>query len=222
MKSRISILGALTLGQHLNRFAIAAILAGGVLLAAAWPAEAQIVYTPTNITIGPGGTYNLDLNNDGVTDFTIAQKESGSKCPPSTPTGVPAVEATHPDAGSRYSLRIATIETPASGNGAEGKGNRPARLQSGEQIGPSERFSQDPKGFMAYLVESCGGGRSSSGNWFDGAGYLGLSFQVDGQTYYGWAYLTVDENSPWNNTTTLTGYAYESTPGMPINAGQTQ
>ncbi len=33
-----------------TRFAIAAILAEG-LLALAWPAEAQIVYTPTNITI---------------------------------------------------------------------------------------------------------------------------------------------------------------------------
>jgi hypothetical protein len=222
MKSRTSILGALTLRQHFNRFAIATILAGGVLLPVAWPAEAQIVYTPTNITIGPGGTYNLDLNNDGVTDFTIAQKESVSKCPPSPPTGVPAVEATHPDGKGGYSLHTATIETPASGNGAEGKGNRPARPQSGEQIGPSERFSQDPKGFMAYRAVSCGGGASSGGNWFNAAGYLGLSFQVDGQTYYGWAYLTVDENFPLDNTTTLTGYAYESTPGMPINAGQTQ
>lgn len=221
MKSRTSILGALTLRQHFNRFAIATILAGGVLLAVASPAQAQIVYTSTNITIGPNGSYNLDVNNDGVTDFTIAQKESQPKCPPA---GLPTAEATHTDAGSTHGLHLSTIETPASGNGAEGKGNLPARLQSGEQIGPSESFSQEPNGLMAYRIVACpGGGSSSGGSWFNSTGYLGLSFQVDGQTYYGWAYLTVDVNPPLlGNTTTLTGYAYESTPGMPINAGQTK
>jgi hypothetical protein len=31
---------------------------------------AEIIYTPTNVTVqAPGETYNLDLNNDGATDF---------------------------------------------------------------------------------------------------------------------------------------------------------
>jgi hypothetical protein len=40
---------------------------------------------------------------------------------------------------------------------------------------------------------------------------------VNGQTYYGWASLDVGQN-----TATLTGYAYEASPGMPINARQTE
>jgi hypothetical protein len=47
-------------------------------------------------------------------------------------------------------------------------------------------------------------------------GYLGLSFQVNGETYYGWAYLRVGEG-----TGTLLGYAYETIPGRAIKAGQT-
>jgi hypothetical protein len=57
---------------------------------------------------------------------------------------------------------------------------------------------------------------SSGGNFYETSGYLGLRFQIDGQTFYGRAFLTVG-----TDTATLTGYAYENTPGTPINAGQT-
>ena len=63
--------GPKSVRQRLNQFAIAAILAVG-LLAFAWPVAAEVVYTPTNITIGCNGSYNLDVNKDGVTDFTIS------------------------------------------------------------------------------------------------------------------------------------------------------
>ena len=57
---------------RLNAYALAASAAGVGMLALAQPAEAKIVYTPTNVTIvGPNGSYNLDLNNDGQIDFTI-------------------------------------------------------------------------------------------------------------------------------------------------------
>lgn len=51
------------------------------------------------------------------------------------------------------------------------------------------------------------------------SGYLGLTFQSDGETYYGWALVSVTVNQG-TLVATLMGYAYESTPGMPINAGQ--
>ncbi|MGP0098631.1 MAG: hypothetical protein ACLPHI_16455 [Terriglobales bacterium] len=206
--------GPKSVRQHLSRFAIATILAVG-LLGLAWPAEAQIVYTPTNITIGPNASYGLDLNNDGITDFTILTKYSQPAC------SVDAIEGEYPEARA-HSLHLAVAETPASGNAAEGK--PPARLIAGDQIGPSQKFSQ-VKGTMAYYDVSCPGGPptypppvvTSGGKWLNSSGYLGLSFQIDGQTYYGWAYLTVGED-----TATVTGYAYESTPGMPIIAGQTE
>jgi len=194
--------GPKSVRRHLNRFAIAATLAVG-LLALVWPAEAEIVYTPANITIGPNSSYNLDVSGDGVTDFTVATKYSDFKC------------------GSEYkgihTYHLSVFETPASGNGAEGKGNRPANLINGDQIGPSQKFSK-VKGIMAYWDVPCPPAPvSSGGNWLNSSGYLGLSFQIEGQTYYGWASLTVGED-----TATLTGYAYENTPGTPINAGQTQ
>jgi hypothetical protein len=59
-----------TLDKQLLAYATAATAAGIGLLAQ--PAEAKIVYTAANTTIqGNGGNLNLDLNNDGIADFTI-------------------------------------------------------------------------------------------------------------------------------------------------------
>jgi hypothetical protein len=186
--------------QHLNRFAVATILAVGLLavglLAVAWPAEAQIVYTPVNITITQG-SYKLELNNGGVTDFTIAVHSGSRK---TQQCGI----------ASHYVVE----ETPSSDNGAES--SPPAELVTGDQIGPSQTFYAGRGILLSDHRSSCKS--YSKGNWVIGEpGYLGLMFQISGQTYYGWASLTVGAGSA-----TLTGYAYESTPGMPINAGQTK
>ncbi|MGD0826302.1 MAG: hypothetical protein ABR908_17105 [Terriglobales bacterium] len=60
-----------SLHQHLHLYALAASAAGVSVLALAQPAEAEIVYTPVQVTIGPGQTYSLDVNQDGIVDFTI-------------------------------------------------------------------------------------------------------------------------------------------------------
>jgi hypothetical protein len=41
------------------------------MLALAQPAEAKIVYHHSHRVIGPGQHYAIDLNRDGVTDFTL-------------------------------------------------------------------------------------------------------------------------------------------------------
>ncbi|MGA2980150.1 MAG: hypothetical protein ABSD76_11220 [Terriglobales bacterium] len=211
MKSRISILGALTLRQHLNRFAIATILVGGVLLAVGWPAEAQIVYTPTNITIGLNSSYNLDVNNDGVTDFTITTEDIGYLQPP------------------WLLLNGSVSETSASENGA-----LIGPLSEGDEIGPDQVFSGGTVDLESFFLK-CGKQKGAtchyahSGPWdvhLKGKRYLGLSFQLNGETYYGWAQLTLlIPTAPWEGGVVgakLSGYAYESTPGMPIDAGQTK
>jgi hypothetical protein len=53
-------------------YALAAGAAGVGVLALAQPVEAKIVYTPAHRVIGPDMKYLLDLNHDGLTDFTIA------------------------------------------------------------------------------------------------------------------------------------------------------
>jgi hypothetical protein len=48
---------------------------------------------------------------------------------------------------------------------------------------------------------------------------------MDGETYYGWALLSVSATTKGTNpqaVVTLKGYAYETSPGVPINAGQTE
>jgi hypothetical protein len=186
------------LRQHRNRLTIATILAVG-LSALAWPVEAQIVYTPVYIEISGNGSYNLDLNNDGVTDFTISSSSYGIGC----------VNGASVD------------EMPASGNGAEG--SPPKALKLGDQIGPGQTFYAG-RGSMA--VYACGFLSCYTGGHWRGVtnGYLGLSFQINGETHYGWARLSVHAIHHFCRgktfVTTLTGYAYETVPGSPINAGQ--
>jgi hypothetical protein len=58
--------------HQLNMYALAAGAAGVGVLALTQPVEAKIVYTPAHRVIGPDSRYLLDLNHDGITDFTIA------------------------------------------------------------------------------------------------------------------------------------------------------
>ena len=58
-------------------YAIAAVAVA--LLVLTHTSEAKIVYTKTNVVI-QNGAYNLDLNHDGTTDFTIQQNQYKTKC----------------------------------------------------------------------------------------------------------------------------------------------
>jgi hypothetical protein len=56
-------------------------------------------------------------------------------------------------------------------------------------------------------------------------GYLGLMFQIEGETYYGWALLSMivtAKGAKPKVVVTLKGYAYQTTPGVPIDAVQTK
>jgi hypothetical protein len=73
---------------------------------------------------------------------------------------------------------------------------------------------------MAYVVDISG--TYAFGPWVSVTKrYLGLKFQIDGKTHYGWARLNVQVQGN-NITATLTGYAYESIPNKRIRAGQTR
>lgn len=59
----------------------------------------------------------------------------------------------------------------------------------------------------------------SSGPWAGiENGYMGLEFEADGQTYYGWARITADYDDIY---VVIHEWAYESTPGISIAAGAT-
>jgi len=184
-------------------------IVGVALLVFVRPAEAEIVYTPVNVTIHPQQHYHLDLNNDGVTDFTISND-------------LIVID------GQCLSSRSGVYETPAAGNGTQDSppadAQLPADLKEGDEIGPDQAFGVGQRA-LVYANQECGpyqtGGRwNPNGN----NGYLGLMFQINGETHYGWAelHITYTRGKGWIDFyATLTGYAYETIPGMPINAGQT-
>jgi hypothetical protein len=61
----------------------------------------------------------------------------------------------------------------------------------------------------------------SSGTWLNEDNhYLGLSFQVNGETHYGWAKLSVDAVNVPLFRVTVTGYAYETIAGQSLAAGE--
>jgi hypothetical protein len=115
--------------QQLNMYALAAGAAGVSLLALAQPCEARIIYRHTNVVIGRGGvpSYDLDLNHDGITDFTIS---GGSNREPHTRGHAWLGEtpaASNAAVGAKYcqSSQSCTLNASALSRGAKvGSGQR--------------------------------------------------------------------------------------------------
>jgi len=187
-------------------YALAAGAAGVGVLALSPAAEAKIIYTPAHVSIlGPRGLYALDLNHDGIVDFNITNTTNYN-----TDQAFWNLFAKGPT-GNAVVGTFVYRGFPA---------NARAIIQ-GSQIGPAEKFFQGDAKLASFYFG--GGGDSAHGNWVNVTNrYLGVKFQIGGQTHYGWARLTVKVvNNPINIFATLTGYAYETVPNTPIAAGKT-
>lgn len=186
------------------------------LLSLSQPSEAQIVYTPANQTIGRNGTYNLDLNHDGITDFTIKERAGqgflGGGA--STRQSLAVRGAGTNRVNCPYAYCLSTFVYAAA-------------LQPGSEIGSEQRRHGWLPGFAQMADEQHFNGNTY---FFDEWNqvtnlYLGLRFQIDGETHFGWARLSVKfvssppKSRAWQAQ--LTGYAYETTPGKSIQAGRT-
>lgn len=192
--------------QLLNMYALAAGSAGVAVLALAQPADAKVVYTPAHVAIlGPRGFYSLDLNHDGVVDFTIANTTNYN-----TDQAFWNLFGKGPKGNSIVGTFVYR-GLPANAH----------VFAAGQQIGSGEHFFPGEVKLASFYYG--GGGPSEHGNWINVANrYLGLKFQIDGQTHYGWARMSVKVYSnPINIIARLTGYAYETEPDTPIVAGNT-
>lgn len=178
--------------HRLNAYTLAA-TAAGVGLLALTPAEAEVVYTPAHILITRNAPYSIDLNHDGVTDFTIssfsrslaviAPKGNGVKCDPGSCAFTFAYAGT---------------------------------MQAGSPIGSTIPFYGSNR--VAMAIE---GLALPWDNVRDR--YLGLKFEIQGKNHFGWARLSVQFSSQHNVwRARLTGYAYETVADRPIKAGQIQ
>jgi len=185
--------------RRLNSYALAASAAGVSTLALAMPAQARIIYTPTHHIVKQGASYKLDVNHDGITDFTLN-------------------DTYHATSSGFYATLSAA---PAAGNGLEGwTGNRgwAFALKPGAAIGPRHYFP----GQVLVLAASLAGSITYAGSWVNVKNrYAGLQFKIAGKVHYGWARFSVQVSNRSSITATLTGYAYETIPGKPIRAGQT-
>ena len=162
------------------------------------PACAEIVYTPVNVGIGVDGHYHIDLNGDGITDFTIKNTESNF-C-------------------GGYSDQLVTAHP--KGNKMIGNWAGAAALAEGIEVGPNQSFSGH--GFMAGYSNIevrygiCFRGNRWWGNWIGvNSAYLGVEFLINGEIHYGWI------ASGGGLTPTVTGFAFETVAGQSIVTGQT-
>ncbi len=193
--------------RQLNMYAAAASAAGVGILALAPAAQAKIVYTPTHQVIGPGGSYQLDLNHDGITDFTILESETSS-------------------AGKRSNC-LCVAPAPGRANGVWGflsvYGVEYAlALKQGTTISGAGRFRrQGHKGIG--MIRTIASRTQPIGDWVNVTDrYLGLQFHINGKYHYGWARLSAKVTGSFKNQAVLTGYAYETIPKKSIVAGQTK
>ena len=108
-----------SLHRQLHSYALAATAAGVGMLALAQPAEAKIIYTKTHLVIAGAERYNLDLNHDKITDFTVVNYYT-TNCPDSC-------------------FQV-LYRKPAAGNGEVGSANFAAAMKEGSVVGPKARF----------------------------------------------------------------------------------
>ncbi len=193
------------LNRQVGLYCVAAAVAGVSMLALAEPATAEVVVTkkaiPVPITPWPTPEpVRISMANNGVDNFSLWRYSLDSD------RGLLAWGANR---GSSVMI------------GADGYYAKALALPRGAQIGPSSFFNN-----YTDLIEATESGppRYSRGYWGGNPKnrYLGVKFQLNGQTHYGWIRLTVTSNVKLNKPTleaTITGYAYETVPNKAIMAG---
>lgn len=196
----------------MKRIGIAVIFAVTLSTMLAVRSAAEIVYTQVNASIPSGGYYNIDLNHDGITDFTLRAPLLQGLC----------------QAGDEFTWYLDVV--PAAGNGvvtplAQIGSIYAAALLNGATVNDSRIFDSGSAVMAELYWGACGSG--SAGLWLNLPDrYLGLQFRApDNSIHYGWAKVSifayVDQQGHFHSFTFLSAYAYETVPGEAILAGQT-
>ncbi|MBU0945859.1 MAG: hypothetical protein KJ804_16070 [Proteobacteria bacterium] len=151
------------------------------------PAEAAIVYSGVqNKVVSAGqGPQQVDFNGDGVFEFTFKL----SAFAPYT-----------------YSQKLAVTGTAAKVIESEGK---PSRLNGNYTISSQRLFASVNNDDLAV------GGTSAAtgGNFLGAQGYLGVTFEIDSNSHYGWIQYKANNDA---SVGTIIDWAYEDTPGKAI------
>jgi hypothetical protein len=204
-KSRRAGLLGIRLEKSIAAYSVAA--AGMVSLATV--AHAQIVYTRVDL-VNDTGAIQIDFNDDHVVDFVVHNRlyrENGN-----------------------YSATLALNgrSAPMAGVIPNQKGFAKV-LSYGASIGSAAQFAglsnrrEIPLASLFCFYQECG---QVKGSWYNVQDkYLGLRFEINGQIHYGWVRLSVKRIVSKIRfeerylKVAVKDYAYESTPGKAIAAG---
>jgi len=188
-----------------NKLIAYAAAAGASIVAFIQPVSAEIVFTSAHQAIPPNVTIEIDLNHDGITDFTIENKAITSVKPGSFDEDLIIAGGAQPSNQMFGSLGgpITAAALPANFTVSSNAG----LLVSG--------------GIMFQCIQGFSTG--TAGPWKNvQRQFLGLKFTINGETHFGWARLSLQALQGCKNRTLLSGYAYETEPNRPIHAGQTK
>jgi hypothetical protein len=179
-------------------------IAGGAALLSPAAGHAGIIYSGTvNQSTSP--ILNLDLNADTLVDYIF----TGTLGSPTTVTN-------SVDGGSN-GVAIGTTGVAAGVDVAGLSFQTSAVLNTGT-VSPGYC---DPKIKTCFKATVTNNGPLPVSTPV----YLGLSFDISGQTHYGWAQISTTMLGTTSNTAdslvTVIDYAYETTPGASLLTGQT-
>jgi hypothetical protein len=190
--------------ERLNAYALAG-AAGLGFLTLVSPAEGKIVYTPANLPLMNQGQVFFDLNHDGANDFSFYGQSISHR------------------SVSTFFFRL-TVSPAQPGNAIWGiesheHASCAAPLHRGTQVGPKRPFQANREVLFDWSGGPQGGTAYCAWGGNIATHYLGLKFNIKGQTHFGWARVKVASMFPY--VISLTGYAYETVPNKPIITGRT-
>lgn len=201
--------------KKLLGYAALASAAGVGVLALAQSSEAEVVYTPTDQRILGGTTLQLDLNGDGINDFSFQARSS-----PGQARGGVGTFSTRSGAAV---LAYPAIKT----NQIWGTVGLVSVLPLGVVLSRKGKFGINEE--MGGVSALNGGPPTYAGPWAPaGKGlknqYVGFKFVIGGKFHYGWARFNMRMRLPRQGglEMVLTGYAYETVANKPIVTGETK
>ncbi|MCF8145132.1 MAG: IPTL-CTERM sorting domain-containing protein [Deltaproteobacteria bacterium] len=200
------------------RHAAAYATAAGAAMAVTAPAQAAIHWSgPKDLVVNRDHTpVAVDLNGDGIGDFSFVHY------------------------GTVYSKYYGTNTTlfftnqlmgltGNTGNSAVGSTHYPVpyRLQQGDMVSQGMAGAWTYYGYLAagvfYRIHTAGTYTYTTsyrvGNFINQEGFLGVRFQIDGNTHYGWIAFEGTWDPPGWSEGRIAGWAYEDVPGKSIAAG---
>jgi hypothetical protein len=181
------------LSHHVAKRLLAYATVAGAVTACSSHAAAEVIYTPVHSKVN--FVFPVDLNHDGITDFSISSYYFSG-------LGFLSVKPTF--SGNRI---VSAKQVCGNRSGAA------AALPVGARIGPGLPF-QSFADCMAYGVFG-----SDNGSWvFVKGRYLGFAFIIDGKEHFGWARLNMNYFA-YDELAEVLGFAYETIPNKPIIAG---